>query len=53
MRRFKSRNQAQRFLSLHAQVGNLFRYGRHLIRAGHHRLFRARAFAAWAEATSA
>ncbi len=29
-RRFKSRHQAQRFLSLHARVNNLFRYGRHL-----------------------
>jgi len=28
MRRFKSRHQAQRFLSLHARVNNLCRYGR-------------------------
>ena len=44
IRRFRSRHQAQRFLSLHARVDNLFRYGRHLIRAVNHRLFRARAF---------
>jgi putative transposase len=30
MRRFKSRGQAQRFLSVHSQVHNLFRVGRHL-----------------------
>ena len=53
MRRFKSRHQAQRFLSLQAQIGNLFRYGRHLIRAAHHRFFRARAFETWAEVTCA
>ena len=47
MRRFKSRRQAQRFLSLHARVNNLFRYGRHLMRAVNHRLFRARTFATW------
>ena len=51
MRRFKSRPQAQRFLSLHARVNNLFRYGRHLLRAANHRLFRARAFTAWRQVT--
>ena len=53
MRRFKSRHQAQRFLSLHARVNNLFRYGRHLLRAANHRLFRARAFTAWRQVTCA
>ncbi len=53
MRRFKSRHQAQRFLSVHARVGNLFRYGRHLLRAVNHRLFRARAFAIWRQVTCA
>ena len=47
MRRFKSRHQAQRFLSLHRRVQNLFHYGRHLLRAKNHRLFRARAFFVW------
>ncbi|MDJ0873606.1 MAG: IS6 family transposase, partial [Gammaproteobacteria bacterium] len=53
MRRFKSRHQAQRFLSLHARVNNLFRYGRHLLRAANHRLFRVRAFTAWRQITCA
>lgn len=53
MRRFKSRHHAQRFLALHARVNNLFRYGRHLLRAHNHRLFRARAFAVWSKVTCA
>ena len=53
MRRFKSPHQAQHFLSTHARVNNLFRYGRHLLRAAHHRLFRARAFAIWQQVTCA
>ena len=51
MRRFKSRHQAQHFLSTHARVNNLFRNGRHLLRAVHHRSFRARAFAIWQQVT--
>ncbi len=47
MRRFKLRHHAQRFLSLHARVNTLFRFGRHLLRAANCRLFRARAFTAW------
>ena len=53
MRRFKSRHQAQPFLSLQARVNNLFRYGRHLLRAANHRLFRASAFTAWRQVTCA
>ena len=53
MRRFKSRVQAQRFLSVHGVIQNLFRFGRHLLRAVHHRLFRQRAFSVWAEVTCA
>jgi len=34
MRRFKSTRQAQRFLSTHAAVSNLFNLGRHQISAG-------------------
>lgn len=45
MQRFKSAGQAQRFLALDARVGSLFRYGRHLMRAKHHRVFRERASA--------
>ncbi len=51
MRGFKSTAQAQRFLSVHGLVQNLFRTGRHLMRAVHHRLLRERAFGVWREAT--
>ena len=47
MRRFKSSDQAQRFLTLHGLVGNLFRLGRHLMRASNYRLWRTRSFATW------
>ncbi len=47
MRRFKSAGQLQRFASVHGVVQNLFRTGRHLLRAVHHRLLRTRAFADW------
>jgi putative transposase len=53
MRRFKSPGQAQRFLSVHGVIQNLFRTGRHLLQAAHHRLFRQRAFGVWAEVTCA
>ena len=47
MRRFKSIHQAQRFLSTHAAVYNLFNLGRHSISARHYRFFRQRALASW------
>ncbi len=47
MRRFKSPGQVQRFLSTHGPINNLFRCGRHLMRAAHYRLFRNRAFDQW------
>ena len=53
MRRFKSAAHAQRFLSVHGLVLNLFRVGRHLLRAAHHRLLRTRSFRAWDEVTCA
>ena len=53
MRRFKSAGQAQRFLAVHGAVGNLFRLGRHLIRASHYREFRSRAFSEWLLVTCA
>jgi len=53
MRRFKSVAQAQRFLSVHGMVQNLFQLGRHLMRAGNYRLFRTRAFARWQQVTFA
>ena len=52
MRRFKSAHQAQRFLSAHAAVYNLFNLGRHLISAKYYRLFRQRAFVSWEYATA-
>jgi putative transposase len=50
MKRFKSAGQAQRFLSAHDQVANLFRRPAHA-NAEDHRRARARAFTAWAEVT--
>lgn len=47
MRRFKSMQQAQRFLGAHAAVYNLFNLGRHLVSAENYRFFRQRAFASW------
>ena len=45
MRRFKSVRQAQRFVSAHVAVQNLFNLGRHLVRAQHYRDLRISAFA--------
>jgi len=53
MRRFKSAAHAQRFLSVHGLVLNLFRLGQHLLRAVHHRLLRIRSFRVWDEVTCA
>ena len=53
MRRFKSPGQAQQFLTVHGLVQNLFRVGRHLLRAPHHRELRGRAFLVWHAATCA
>jgi putative transposase len=53
MRRFKSVSHAQRFLSLHDTVQNLFRVGRHLLRSSNHRLLRSRSFAVWQTVTVA
>ena len=47
MRRFKSARHVQRFLSVHSPINNLFRVGRHLLKAGHYRLFREQAFVTW------
>jgi len=47
MRRFKTLQQAQRFLSVHAAVQNLFNLGRHLVSARNYRFFRLGAFATW------
>ena len=51
MRRFKSQHQAQRFLTCHGVVNNLFRLGRHLMRAKNYRVLRDRAFVEWERAS--
>ena len=51
MRRFKSPEQTQRFLTLHSATHNLFRVCRHYLKAIHYRLLRSRAFKDWREAT--
>jgi putative transposase len=53
MRRFKSAQQSQRFLSVHGPIQNLFRVGRHHLKAVHYRLLRDRAFSDWRESTCA
>jgi len=53
MRRFKSTAHAQRFLSVHGIVRNLFGVGRHLLQAAHHRLLRTRSFLVWNNVTAA
>jgi putative transposase len=53
MRGFKSPGQAQRFVSAHSQVHNLFRVGRHLVRAANYRMLRNRSFETWQQVTCA
>jgi putative transposase len=53
MRRFKSAGQAQRFLSVHGVIQNLFRFERHLLRSATHRILRDRSFLIWHEITCA
>jgi putative transposase len=50
MKRFKSAGQAERFLSAHDQIANLFRRPANTT-ASDHRCARARAFTTWAEVT--
>jgi len=53
MRRFKSVGQAQRFLSVHGIILNLFRVGRHLVSAANHRALRDRSFGVRRQVTCA
>ncbi len=53
VRGFTSPAHAQRFLHVHGVIQNLFRVGRHLLRAVHHRMLRARSFTVWAKVTAA
>lgn len=52
MRKFKSMIQAQRFLSIHAAVQNLFNLGRHCVSAETYRKFRLRALTSWKSAVA-
>ena len=47
MRRFTSHGQAQRFLSCHGTINNLFRLGRHKMQTDNYRILRERAFSEW------
>ena len=51
MKRFKSAGQAQRFLSAHDQINNLFHLRRDHVPASEYRAARTRAFQTWAEVT--
>jgi len=51
MKRFKSAAQAQRFLSAHDGINNLFHLRRHQAPATQRRAARIQAFQVWAEVT--
>jgi putative transposase len=44
--------QAQKFVTAHAAVENLFNLGRHLVRAQHYRDLRVSAFGEWSRAVA-
>ena len=52
MKRFKSPGQAQRFLSAHDGINNLFHLPRHQVPATQYRADRTQTFQVWAEVTS-
>ncbi len=51
MKRFTSAGQAQRFLSAHDGINNLFPLRRHQVPATQYRATRTQAFQTWAEVT--
>jgi putative transposase len=51
MQRFKSAEQAQRFLSSHAMIYDHFHPRRHLMTAAQYRRARAKAFQIWQKET--
>lgn len=53
MRRFKSAGQAQRFLSIFSEIGNLFALSRHTVSAANHRELLRRSLVTWAAVTHA
>jgi putative transposase len=52
MKRFKSPGQAQRFLSAHDPINNLFHLRRDHVAADQYRVARAKAFEVWADITA-
>ena len=50
MRRFKSAQHAQQFLSIHTRIHNHFQFRRHRLSASEYRAARDRAFATWRDA---
>jgi putative transposase len=52
MRKFKTMDQAQRFVTVHATVNNLFNLGRHLVSTNHYRNLRVGAFSEWSRAVA-
>jgi putative transposase len=50
MKKFKSPGKAQRFLSAHGPINNLFRPRRHLLKATAYRAAPKQAFSTWLEA---
>ena len=53
MKRFKSAGQAQRFLSAHDGINNLFQLRRDHVPSNQYRAARAQAFRTWADVTGA
>ncbi len=53
MRRLKSAQHAQRFLSAHEQIANLFHLRRDRVTASEYRAARVRAFEVWADISGA
>ncbi len=53
MKRFKSAGQAQRFLSAHGGINNLFHLRRSQVPAAQYQAARTQAFQVWAEITGA
>ena len=53
IRGFKSPGQAQRFLSVHGVIRNLFNLRRHQLSSANYRLLREHSFKEWSAATAA
>jgi putative transposase len=53
MKRFKSKQHLQRFVSIHDQIASLFHIPHHDISSRHHREWRASAMNLWASIAKA